>query len=116
MSFGDRDNPYGQPGYPHQAPQGVPPQYGHPQQVAPQYQNGYGYPQQLSRPAPYSSNSAPATPGGIPEPAHWGLRVGADLLDTLVIIGPMYALGCIDLVTASEPDTAEPGILPTVLA
>ncbi|MDK9495096.1 RDD family protein [Streptomyces katrae] len=112
MSFGDSNNPYGQqppqdrPGYPKQAPQGVPPQYGYPQQAAPQY----GYPQQLPQPAPYGAHPVPGMPGGMPELAHWGLRVGADLLDTLIVLGPMYALGFVDLVTAADPDTAEPGV------
>ncbi|KOU14526.1 MULTISPECIES: RDD family protein [unclassified Streptomyces] len=102
MSFGDPNNPYGQqppqgqPGHPQQAPQGVPPQYGYPQQppqgAAPQY----GYPQQA--PPPYGAYPppgmpAPGMPGsGMPPLAHWGLRVGAYLLDLLIIAGPMYAL------------------------
>ncbi|MGW7327247.1 RDD family protein [Streptomyces sp. NPDC054840] len=102
MSFGDPNNPYGQqppqgqPGYPQQAPQGVPPQYGYPQQppqgAAPQY----GYPQQT--PPPYGAYPppgipAPGMPGtGMPPLAHWGLRVGATVLDALIIAGPMYAL------------------------
>ncbi|GLX41897.1 hypothetical protein Sros01_79690 [Streptomyces roseochromogenus] len=44
--------------------------------------------------------------GEMPELAHWGLRVGADLLETLIIIGPMYTLGFID--------RTEPGIFVTV--
>ncbi|MFI8343394.1 RDD family protein [Streptomyces sp. NPDC085639] len=102
MSFGDPNNPYGQqplqgqPGHPQQAPQGVPPQYGYPQQppqgAAPQY----GYPQQA--PPPYGAYPppgmpAPGMPGsGMPPLAHWGLRVGAYLLDLLIIAGPMYAM------------------------
>ncbi|GAA3481252.1 MULTISPECIES: hypothetical protein [Streptomyces] len=49
MSFGDPNNPYGQPqggqpgyGYPQQAPQGVPQQGGYP--AAPPVQGGYGFP------------------------------------------------------------------------
>lgn len=102
MSFGDPNNPYsqrppqGQPGYPQQPPQGVPTQY--------------GYPQQPPQAGPYGAYPVPGMPGGIPEPAHWGLRVGAHLLDMLIIIGPMYALGFIDLAMAPDPATAEPGI------
>ncbi|MET8295040.1 RDD family protein [Streptomyces sp. NPDC005180] len=101
MSFGDPHNPYGQQppqyGYPQQVPQGVPPQYGYPQphpQAAP----------------PYGAHPAPGAPGGIPELAHWGLRVGAHLLDMLIILGPMYALGLIDLFNAPDPETAQPGL------
>lgn len=62
MSFGDPNNPYGQPpqqpqgqpgyGYPQQAPQGVPPQQ--------QQQPGYGYPQQQ----PPQPGGFPGYPGG----------------------------------------------------
>ncbi|MFE9558858.1 RDD family protein [Streptomyces sp. NPDC006703] len=99
MSFGDPNNPYGQqqaqPGYPAQSPQGVSPQYGYPP-----------YPQQ-----PYGAhpgmNSNLGT--GIPPLAHWGQRVGAYLLDGLIIFGPMYALGFIDLANSDDPATAGPG-------
>jgi uncharacterized RDD family membrane protein YckC len=119
MSFGDPNNPYGQPpqgqpGYPQQAPQGVPPQYGYPQQPAPGTPPQYGYPQQPAA-APYGGYPAPGMPGaGMPELAHWGLRVGGYLLDMLIIVGPMYALGFIDLATASNSATAEPGIFFTI--
>ncbi|MEV0217890.1 hypothetical protein [Streptomyces sp. NPDC050704] len=66
MSFGDPNNPYGQPqgqqpgyqqpGYPPQPPQGQP-VYGYPQGVPPQ-QPGYGYPQQQAYPG------YPGHPGG----------------------------------------------------
>ncbi|CAM5308530.1 hypothetical protein SAVIM338S_00564 [Streptomyces avidinii] len=113
MSFGDPNNPYsqqppqGQPGYPQQAPQGVPPQYGYPQQppagVPPQPPYG-AYPQ---APMP----GAPGMPGaGMPPLAHWGLRFGALLLDVLVTVAPMYALGFIDLALADDAATADPGI------
>ncbi|MGW5345511.1 RDD family protein [Streptomyces sp. HUAS TT3] len=118
MSFGDPNNPYGQqppqgqPGYPPQAPQGVPPQYGYPQQPPQGVPPQYGYPQQP--PAPYPGHPAPGMPGmpgmGMPELAHWGLRVGAYLLDMLIIAGPMYALGFIDLGTSSDPANAQPGV------
>ncbi|MFJ6795119.1 RDD family protein [Streptomyces sp. NPDC091268] len=118
MSFGDPNNPYsqqppqgqpgyppqGQPGYPQQAPQGVPPQYGYPQQ---QPAPAYGaYP-----PAPGMPGAGmPGMPGvGMPPLAHWGLRVGAYLLDALIIVGPMYALGFIDLANADDPANSGPG-------
>jgi uncharacterized RDD family membrane protein YckC len=109
MSFGDPNNPYGQQqgqpqgqpgygGYPQQAPQG-----GYPQQ-APQGD----YPQQ--QPQPYGAYPPPGMPGGgMPPLAHWGLRVSAYLLDMLIIAGPMYALGFVDLATAD--DSSSPGFL-----
>lgn len=114
MSFGDPNNPYsqqppqGQPGYPQQAPQGVPPQYGYPQQppagVPPQQPYG-AYPQA-------GMPGVPGMPGaGMPPLAHWGLRFGALLLDVLVTVAPMYALGFIDLAMADDAATADPGIL-----
>ncbi|MEU9081063.1 RDD family protein [Streptomyces sp. NPDC048357] len=124
MSFGDPNNPYGQqppqgqPGYPQQAPQGVPPQYGYPQQppqgAAPQY----GYPQQAPPPA-YGYPQQPGMPGmpgmpgaGMPPLAHWGLRVGAYLLDALIIAGPMYALAGIGAaVSGGDSDSAAAGVL-----
>ncbi|MEV7304431.1 RDD family protein [Streptomyces clavifer] len=100
MSFGDPNNPYsqqppqGQPSHPQQAPQGVPPQYGYPQQP-------YGA---------YPPAGMPGVPGaGMPPLAHWGQRVGAYLLDMLIILGPMYALGFIDLAGSDDPANAEPG-------
>ncbi|MEU9057370.1 RDD family protein [Streptomyces sp. NPDC048430] len=123
MSFGDPNNPYsqqppqGQPGYSQQAPQGVPPQPGYPQQgVPPQY----GYPQQAPQGVPpqygyqqqpYGAYPPPGMPGaGLPPLAHWGQRVGGYLLDVLIIAGPMYALGFIDLAGSDDPATAEPGV------
>ncbi|MEU6759585.1 RDD family protein [Streptomyces sp. NPDC046685] len=120
MSFGDPNNPYGQPqqppqgqpGYGQQAPQGVPPQYGYPQQppqgAAPQY----GYPQQT--PPPYGAYPPPGMPGmpgaGMPPLAHWGLRVGAYLLDVLIIAGPMYALMGISAATG-DSESVVAGVL-----
>ncbi|MET9964034.1 RDD family protein [Streptomyces sp. NPDC006326] len=125
MSFGDPNNPYGQPqqppqgqpGYPPQAPQGVPPQYGYPQQP-PQQQvpQQYGYPQQT--PPPYGAYPPPGMPGmpgaGMPPLAHWGLRVGAYLLDALIIAGPMYALSLIGLAVGGDRPSAAAGILSTL--
>ncbi|MET9882041.1 RDD family protein [Streptomyces sp. NPDC006430] len=118
MSFGDPNNPYGQqppqgqPGYPQQAPQGVPPQYGYPQQAPQGVPPQYGHPQQT--PPPYGAYPPPGMPGmppsGMPPLAHWGQRVGAYLLDALIIAGPMYALGFIDLAMSDDPATANPGV------
>ncbi|WP_030712297.1 RDD family protein [Streptomyces sp. NRRL S-237] len=125
MSFGDPNNPYGQqppqgqPGYPQQAPQGVPPQYGYPQQPPQGGAPQYGYPQQT--PPPYGAYPppgmpAPGMPGtGMPPLAHWGLRVGATLLDALIIAGPMYALMGVGAAVASDESTeAIAGILSLV--
>ncbi|MFI7358482.1 RDD family protein [Streptomyces avidinii] len=122
MSFGDPSNPYGQqppqgqPGHPQQAPQGVPPQYGYPQQPPQGAVPQYGYPQQA--PPPYGAYPppgmhAPGMPGsGMPPLAHWGLRVGAYLLDLLIIAGPMYALIGLGAAVASDESTeALAGIL-----
>ncbi|WP_328537124.1 RDD family protein [Streptomyces sp. NBC_00344] len=97
MSFGDPNNPYGQPqgqpqqppqpgyGYPQQAPQGVPPQQGMPPQP------GYGYPQ--APPVQPYGGGYPQQPGygGMPEFAGWWRRFGALLLDGL-IIGVPYSI------------------------
>ncbi|MEU1225178.1 RDD family protein [Streptomyces sp. NPDC005828] len=111
MSFGDPNNPYGQPqdpnqqqpgyGYPQQAPQGVP-------------QQGYGYPQQPGAPGAY-----PQAPGtlqanngyisvhglGTVQVASMGLRFGARLIDSLAI-GVVYwilsAIGLAGVVGASN--------------
>jgi len=103
MGFGDPNNPYsqqppqGRPGHPQQAPQGVPPQYGYPQYA----QQPYGA---------YPPAGMPGMPGaGMPTLAHWGQRVGAYLLDLLIITGPMYALAFIDISRSDDPATARPG-------
>ncbi|WP_405497000.1 RDD family protein [Streptomyces sp. NBC_00096] len=100
MSFGDPNNPYGQqqppqgqPGYPQQAPQGVPPQYGYPQQPM-------GVPPQQ----PYGAYPPAGMPGampGMPPLAHWGLRAAAYLLDILIIAGPLFLL---NIVAAGESE------------
>ncbi|MFC9234094.1 RDD family protein [Streptomyces decoyicus] len=142
MSFGDPNNPYGQQpqapqgpyGQQPQAPQGpygqqppVPPQgqpgygypqqapqqqgYGYPQQQVPQ-QQGYGYPQQAA--APYGQ---PGMPGmGMPTGyASWGARVGAALIDGLIIgvvpsilygIAIAMAASSASDVSSSIPDTS----------
>ncbi|MEU9500201.1 RDD family protein [Streptomyces sp. NPDC048196] len=97
MSFGDPNNPYGQPPQAPQAPYGqqppVPPQggpgYGYPQQPqAPQ--QPYGYPQQGQVPPqqPYGGYPQQAGYGmpGMPQGyASWGARVGAYLIDYLIV-------------------------------
>ncbi|MCX5409474.1 RDD family protein [Streptomyces sp. NBC_00335] len=111
MSFGDPNNPYGQqqppqgqPGYPQQAPQGVPPQYGYPQQPV------GGVPPQQPYGA-YPPAGMPPMPGtGMPPLAHWGLRVGAFLLDFLITVVPMYAIGFIDLALSDDGGASGPGV------
>ncbi|MEU5215642.1 RDD family protein [Streptomyces sp. NPDC020807] len=105
MSFGDSNNPYGQPqgqgqqpgyGYPQQAPQGVPPQ------------QGYGYPQQ--QPGAYP----PPAPGtlqanngyinlyglGTVKIGTMGLRFAARLIDGVAIGAIYWILGAIGLAGA----------------
>jgi len=111
MSFGDPNNPYsqqppqGQPGYPQQPPQGMPPQYGYPQQP-------YGYPQNAQQPyGAYPLAGMPGMPGAqLPPLAHWGQRLAALLVDVLITVVPMYALGFIDLARSDDPATAAPGV------
>ncbi|MFG2135516.1 RDD family protein [Streptomyces sp. NPDC048650] len=131
MSFGDPNNPYGQqqpPQGPYGAPQqpGVPPQggqpgYGYPQQAppqqpygAPQQQPGqYGYPQQQAAPG-YGYPQQPGYPGqvgmpGVPSAfASWGARVGATLLDSLMVSAAPIILAIISGIVAanSVPDCA----------
>ncbi|MER5225024.1 RDD family protein [Streptomyces flaveus] len=89
MSFGDPNNPYGQ-----QPPQGGQQPYGYPQQ--PQGQPGYGYPQQAPQGVPPQQGYGyPQQPGGqypqqqmyggTPPYAHWGSRVLATLVDSLIL-------------------------------
>ncbi|MCX5128575.1 RDD family protein [Streptomyces sp. NBC_00347] len=121
MSFGDPNNPYGQQqppqgqpgqpqgqpgyGYPQQAPQGVPPQYGYPQQPV------GGVPPQQPYGA-YPPAGMPPMPGtGMPPLAHWGLRLGATLLDGLIIAGPMYALTFIGIAMSDGSSNSAAGIL-----
>ncbi|REK84562.1 RDD family protein [Streptomyces inhibens] len=98
MSFGDPNNPYGQqqPQAPYGQQPPVPPQggqpgYGYPQQAP---QQPYGYPQQQAVPpqqpyggypqqgAPYGQPGMPGMPMGY---ASWGSRVGAYLIDGLIV-------------------------------
>ncbi|WP_405840900.1 RDD family protein [Streptomyces platensis] len=137
MSFGDPNNPYGQQ-QPPQAPQGpygqqppVPPQqgqpgYGYPQQ--PPQQQQYGYPQQQAVPPQQQAYGGypqqAAAPYGQPMPgmgmpmgyASWGARLGAFLLDGLIIAAVpiiLYIIGGIMVGSAASttPDTSscQPG-------
>ena len=140
MSFGEPNNPYskqpqqppqGQPGYPQQPQQpGVPPQYGYPQQPAQGQPGQYGYPQQAPQGVPpqggvppqygypqqqYGAYPPAGMPGaGLPPLANWGQRVGAYLLDLLIIAGPMYALDFIVLASSGSSDAPPSGL--TVLS
>ncbi|MFJ8312615.1 MULTISPECIES: RDD family protein [unclassified Streptomyces] len=96
MSFGDPNNPYGQqpqqpqPGNPYGQQQGQP-GYGYPQgQQAPQGipPQGYGYPQQGG---PAYPQAPLGYSGGMPPFAGWIQRVGATIIDGL-IVGVPYAL------------------------
>ncbi|MFD9816256.1 RDD family protein [Streptomyces sp. NPDC059080] len=120
MSFGDPNNPYGQqPQQPPQAPYGqqppVPPQggqpgYGYPQQqpAAPQ-QQPYGYPQQQAPQQGYGGypqqGGYPGQPGmpGMPTGyASWGARVGAYLIDGLIIFAVPAVLYIIAIIVAAS--------------
>ncbi|MET9432825.1 RDD family protein [Streptomyces sp. NPDC006551] len=115
MSFGEPNNPYGQQpqqpqqpqgqpgyGYPQQAPQGVPPQYGYPQQPAQPYG---AYPQ-----APQYSQ-APMGYGAMPPLAHWGWRVLSRLIDSAVLLGPFYLLSGIGAAVGGSEGSAAATIL-----
>lgn len=96
-------NPYGQQPVPPQQPQPQQP-YGYPQQ--PPAQPGYGYPQQpqspygtvpqqAQGPYGYGGYGQPAGPvPGMPPFASWGARVGATLVDFLIVgLVPMILVG-----------------------
>ncbi|MFF9477835.1 RDD family protein [Streptomyces sp. NPDC014733] len=117
MSFGDPNNPYGQQ-QPPQAPYGqqppVPPQggqpgYGYPQQPAAPQQQPYGYPQQQAAPQPgygYPQQGGyPGQPGmpGMPTGyASWGARVGAYLIDGLIVCVVPFVLYIIAIIVAAS--------------
>ncbi|MBB2746195.1 MULTISPECIES: RDD family protein [unclassified Microbispora] len=98
-------NQPGQPGQP--GPQGgyPPPQGGYPPPSQGGYPQGGGYPPpQGSYPAPPAGDQyggqyggAYGAPGGYPAPelAHWGLRVGATLIDGLIVGVPTWILSII---------------------
>ncbi|WP_037575507.1 RDD family protein [Phaeacidiphilus oryzae] len=123
-------NPYASPGQP---PAGQP-AYGYPQQP-PQAgaQPGYGYPQQQAGapgypdPNAYAGNGGYGTPGGYPAPpapgqaapsgeyGHWGLQVGAYLLDSLVFgIVPVifYIIGSV-MAASAQSCTTDPNTFQT---
>ncbi|MFE0189012.1 RDD family protein [Streptomyces sp. NPDC059008] len=131
MSFGDPNNPYGQQPQAPQAPYGqqppVPPQggpgYGYPQQQPAAPQQPYGYPQQPAAPqqpygaypqqaAPYGQPGMPGMPTGY---ASWGARVGAYLIDGLIVgalPGILYIIAVIIASSSSvsvDTSTCPPG-------
>jgi uncharacterized RDD family membrane protein YckC len=131
---GDPNNPYAQPpqgqpyGYPQQQPGGQP--YGaYPQQqpgqapAYPQQQPGqaYGYPQQQPGGQPYGAypqqqpgyGGGYAQPGAMPGYAGWWSRVGATLIDILIIGVPYGAL--IGLGGALASDSAGAAVTFTIL-
>ncbi|AZS73704.1 hypothetical protein DDE74_24570 [Streptomyces lydicus] len=128
MSFGDPNNPYGQQPQAPQGPYGqqppVPPQgqpgYGYPQQPPPQQQQQpYGYPQQQAVPQQqaYGYPQQAAAPYGQPMPgmgmptgyASWGARLGAFLLDGLIIAAvPIILYIIAGVMTASSISSASP--------
>lgn len=90
---------YAQPGY----PQPGYPQPGYPQQgFAPP-----GYPQQAGPYNPYAPyGGAPGYVGALPL-AHWGLRVGATVLDSLILV-PFYVIAAIILAASTTAATYDP--------
>ncbi|SEO18360.1 RDD family protein [Actinacidiphila rubida] len=96
-------NPYGEPqpqqpyGYPQQPaypqyPYGQPGQQGQPGAYPPFPQQA-GYPQQGGYPPPYGAMPPyPAAPTGMPPLASWGARLGATLLDGLMVMLVPYGL------------------------
>ncbi|MFF0630957.1 RDD family protein [Nocardia sp. NPDC004151] len=107
-----------QPGY--AAP---PPGYGATQSPYGAQQPGYSAPQQPGYGAPQPAYGAPQSPYGAPQPAYgapqpgyapfggfganyasWGARVGARLVDSLVVMGPFILLDVI----ANTAGTSEP--------
>ncbi|MEV0737190.1 RDD family protein [Streptomyces sp. NPDC050549] len=109
MSFGDPNNPYGQP---QNAPQGQP-GYGYPQQPPQQGygypqggQPGYGYPQQPGYPG------GPGVPGA-PRIASMGRRFGARLIDGVILFVIYFVLslagvaGSISAIKDCDPNASD---------
>ncbi|MEU3691660.1 hypothetical protein [Streptomyces narbonensis] len=100
MSFGDSNNPYGQPqgqqqpgyGYPQQAPQGVPPQ------------QGYGYP--AAPPvSPYGGGGYPGAVTEMPGSVK-AARVMLFVIGGLQMIGVIFGvLGALSIAAAKEDPT-----------
>jgi uncharacterized RDD family membrane protein YckC len=120
MSFGDPNNPYGQPqdnqpGYGYPQNSGQQPGYGYPGQPQQPGPAGYGYPQQPTQPMqPYGVGIPPQAGygGGMPPLAHWGLRVGAYLIDMLIVTVPYLLLVMIGgslAASSTSADSAEGG-------
>lgn len=114
MSFGDPNNPYGQ--QPQQAPYGqqppVPPQgqpgYGYPQQPAAPQQQPYGYPQQQVPQQGYGYPQQAGVPGMPTGYASWGARVGAYLIDGLIVgVVPMILYIIAIIVAASSASSVQ---------
>lgn len=108
MSYPDPSNPYAQPpqGQPYAQPQGQP--YGYPQQ--PPAQPGYGYPQQPYAPYPPQQpayGGGYSQPGAMPAFAGWWSRVGATIVDGLIIFVPYMVLAGIGAVMASNASPGE---------
>ncbi|MVU79167.1 RDD family protein [Nocardia sp. ET3-3] len=113
---------YGAPQQPaYGAPQpayGTPqPAYGAPQQPAYDAQSPYGAPKQPAYGAPQPAYGAPQPAYGAPQPgyapfggygadyASWGARVGARLIDSLVVVGPFALLYIIAITAGTSKPT-----------
>ncbi|MFF8607487.1 hypothetical protein ACF06X_16255 [Streptomyces sp. NPDC015346] len=110
MSFGEPNNPYGQPqgqqpgygqpqgqqpgyGYPQQAPQGVPSQYGYPQAPPVQQPYGGGYP-----------GAAMEMPGGVK-----AARVMLWILGVLQVLGAIFMVAAGGWIADQMADSGELG-------
>ncbi|MFH8406712.1 RDD family protein [Streptomyces sp. NPDC018019] len=111
--------PQGQPGYGYPQQPQPQPGYGYPQQAPPQPQAPYGQPPQVPQQQAYgypqqaAYGQQPGMPGmGIPQGyASWGARVGAYLLDGLIVglvPGVLYIIALVVAAgsTVKAPDTS----------
>lgn len=102
--YGPGQQPYAQPGYGQQPGYAQPgyPQLGYPQQ-------GYQYPPQGGPYNPYAPYGGGPGFAGPPAPlAPWGARVGAALLDALIVGVPLGILFVIILATTVTSSTYDP--------
>lgn len=112
--YGSGQQPYAQPGYGQQPgyPQPGYPQPGYPQPGYPQ--QGYPYPQQGGPYNPYAPYGG--APGGFGPPAPlapWGARVGAFLLDFLMLV-PFYIVAIVVVASTSNSGVYDPNTDTTI--
>lgn len=106
MSFGDPNNPYGQPQQPPQQPQNQ--GYGYPQQGQPQQQPGYGYPAAPPVSQGYGGGY-PTAPTTMPSTVS-SARVMLWVIVGLQVIGVLlYGIGAA-AVSAASDSTEDPAL------